>query len=248
MTYGSFSYFYDRLMQDAPYDKWVHFLHKKKAEHKINGNQVLDLACGTGELSIRFAKSDFDVTGIDISTDMLTVAQSKAADQGLSIPFYEQSMVELNGIGQFDIVTIFCDSLNYLKTEDDVLQTFKRIYDHLRPGGLLLFDVHSIYKIDHLFLNETFGLNDHDISYVWHSYAGEYEHSIEHELTFFVLDKQSGQYDRFDEFHEQRTFSVEKYVHLLQEARFDVKSIQGDFTEKDMNDTSERIFFTAQKR
>ena len=62
---------------------------------------------------------------------MLLIAQEKAANLGLSIPFYQQNMAELEGVGQFDCVTIFCDSLNYLQNEDDVVATFQRVYDHL---------------------------------------------------------------------------------------------------------------------
>lgn len=247
MTYSSFAYFYDRLMQDVPYDDWVQFLHKKKEQFQVQGNQLLDLACGTGELSIRFSKANFRVTGVDLSTDMLTVAQHKATNEGLSIPFFQQNMVELEGVGQFDLVTIFCDSLNYLQTEEEVQQTFHRVYNHLRPGGLLLFDVHSLYKMNEIFMDKTFGLNDEDISYVWHSYAGDDEQSVEHELTFFVLDNNTRQYNRFDEYHLQRTFPIETYIHMLKQANFTEIDVNGDFFKETIEETTERVFFTAKK-
>ncbi|MDP4107719.1 MAG: class I SAM-dependent methyltransferase, partial [Bacillota bacterium] len=114
MSYEQFAYLYDELMQDAPYDKWVNFVLNRLKEYHIKGNTMLDLACGTGELSVRFAKQGFKVTGVDLSTDMLAVAKAKAESQGVMIPLFEQDMAELEGLGSFDIIGIFCDSLNYL--------------------------------------------------------------------------------------------------------------------------------------
>ena len=90
------------------------------------GSHLLDLACGTGELSVRFAKQGFNVTGVDLSSDMLSVARAKAEDLGLRIPFFEQDMAELDGLGSFDMIGIFCDSLNYLQTEEKVVSTFSK--------------------------------------------------------------------------------------------------------------------------
>lgn len=248
MTYRSFAYIYDRLMEDVPYDAWVTFVREQADAYDVTCKRMLDIACGTGELSIRLARAGYEVTAIDQSVDMLTVAENKAFEQGVTIPFFKQDMRALEHLGDFDCVTIFCDSLNYLATEEEVLASFRGAYEQLRPGGLFLFDVHSLYKISDIFMNETFGLNDEDISYVWHSYAGENPNSIEHELTFFVLDEGSGQYTRFDELHEQRTFPITSYTDLLARAGFDLKEITADFTSERPSDTSERIFFTAQKR
>lgn len=247
MSYAAFAYFYDDLMKETPYDNWIRFLQKQRHTFEVKGNDVLDLACGTGELTLRLKQAGFAVTGVDLSNDMLTVAQNKALAHHLSIPFYKQNMVELSGVGQFDVITIFCDSLNYLQTEADVQQTFTRVYNHLRPGGLFLFDVHSTYKMESVFKDTTFGLNEEDISYVWHCYEGEYEYSIQHELTFFVLDNRTKQYNRYDEDHFQRTFPINTYIKWLKAAHFTVEQVTADFLDELVHETSERIFFTARR-
>ncbi|MDV2887951.1 class I SAM-dependent methyltransferase, partial [Alkalihalophilus pseudofirmus] len=89
------------------------------------------------------------------SADMLMVAQAKAKAEGLTIPFYQQNMAELEGLGEFDVVGIFCDSLNYLESEQQVIDTFSHVAEHLRRGGLFIFDVHSIYKVTHVFIEQT---------------------------------------------------------------------------------------------
>ena len=64
------------------------------------------------------------------------------------------------------MIGIFCDSLNYLQTEQDVIRTFERVQQHLKQGGLFLFDVHSLYKMNALFIDQTYAYNGEEISYI----------------------------------------------------------------------------------
>lgn len=248
VSYEQFSYIYDRLMNDAPYDKWVDYVHKEKSRFQVSGNRLLDLACGTGELSIRLIKDGFQVTGVDLSDSMLVMAASKAAEKGVQLPLFQQDMSKLEGLPAFDFITIFCDSLNYLRSEHQVNETFRRVHSHLENGGLFMFDIHSMFQIFHGFSNRTFTFNEKDISYIWHSYPGTARHSIEHELTFFVLDHKTGQYDRIDERHYQQTYPVEQYSAWLEEAGFDVLRVTAGFSDDPPVETSKRIFFTCRKQ
>jgi SAM-dependent methyltransferase len=248
MSYEHFAYLYDELMKDAPYEEWVRFLKERANTYEVNGQTLLDLGCGTGELSIRLAREGFKVTGVDLSGDMLAVAHAKAAEAGVSIPFFEQNMADLEGQGEFDIITIFCDSLNYLPSEEDVIQTFLNVFQHLKDQGIFLFDVHSLYKINEVFINQTFALNDDKIAYIWNSFPGETENSVEHELSFFVLDEQTEKYDRYDELHFQQTFPIHQYTSWLTEAGFELLEVCADFTNDTPQVESERIFFVARKK
>ncbi|WP_042458603.1 class I SAM-dependent DNA methyltransferase [Neobacillus dielmonensis] len=247
MSYEQFAYLYDELMKDAPYDEWVRFTNEKLNQYNVTGHRILDLACGTGELSIRFAKQGFQVTGVDLSNEMLAVAQAKADREGVKVPLYQQNMAELEGPGTFDVVGIYCDSLNYLESEEEVQDTFMRVFDHLEHGGLFIFDVHSLYKITNIFMDQTFAYNDEAISYIWNSFPGEAPYSVEHELSFFVLDQASGKYDRYDELHTQRTYPPEQYASWLSQAGFKLLEINADFEHTVPQSESERIFFIAQK-
>jgi SAM-dependent methyltransferase len=248
MSYEQFAYLYDELMKDAPYDQWVSFVKNMLAKYDIEATRLLDLACGTGELSVRFAKQNLDVTGIDLSADMLSVAQAKAEAAGVKIPFFQQNMANLEGQGQFDIIGIFCDSLNYLQTKEEVIATFSNVHQHLQDHGIFIFDVHSIYKMTEVFVNQTFALNEDDISYIWNSFPGDDPYSVEHELSFFVLDERTGKYDRIDELHFQRTYSIEQYAGWLDIAGFQLLEINADFEQLEPTEDSERIFFVAKKK
>lgn len=247
MTYGKFAYLYDKLMQDVPYEFWVKLVVSSTEKYGLQGKKLLDLACGTGELTIRLAEIGYDVTGADLSVDMLTVAQQKAEEKGYKMFFVEQDMTQLEGLDSFDIIGIFCDSLNYLDSETDVIQTFQSVSKHLKQDGLFIFDVHSIYKMNSLFNNQTYAYSGEDISYIWQCYEGDYENSVEHELTFFELDSKTGRYNRYDEMHYQRTFPIRLYEDWLEEAGFQVLEVKGDFTTQPPVKESERIFIIAKK-
>ena len=97
MTYEKFAYLYDELMKDVPYEEWVQFINKQARTYGIEGKKILDLACGTGELSIRLAEEGYEVTGVDLSAEMLAVAREKAERNGHSLFLVEQDMSELEG-------------------------------------------------------------------------------------------------------------------------------------------------------
>ncbi|MBU8905615.1 class I SAM-dependent DNA methyltransferase [Desertibacillus haloalkaliphilus] len=246
MSYQAFAYLYDQLMSEAPYDEWLRYTYKVDSAYGNSGKRVLDVGCGTGAVTTLLAKQGYDVTGVDLSEDMLTVAQEKVGEAGLSVPFYQQDMKNLEGIGPFDMIVAFCDSLNYLHTEEDVQQTFASFYDHLNDGGLLLFDVHSLFKVNERFIGATFADHDEHISYIWKSFQGDYPNSVEHELSFFVEDD-SGRYERFDELHVQRTYAESVYRHWLESTGFTVVKVTGDFNDEFVSSTTERLFFAAKK-
>ncbi|MBV7505892.1 class I SAM-dependent methyltransferase [Bacillus sp. sid0103] len=247
MSYQQFAYLYDELMKDAPYDEWVQFVKDRCVKYNVASTRLLDLACGTGELSVRLARDGFQVTGIDLSEDMLAVAQAKAEEAGVRIPFFQQNMADLEGQGEFDVIGIFCDSFNYLQTEEEVISTFSTVYQHLANDGILIFDVHSIFKVAHLFINQTYASSEEEVSFIWNSFAGDSPNSVEHELSFFVLDERTGTYERFDELHFQRTYPVQQYSNWLIDAGFDLLEVSADFANVEPHSQSERIFFTARK-
>ncbi|UQW98597.1 methyltransferase domain-containing protein [Rummeliibacillus sp. G93] len=243
-SYSQFAQVYDGLMTDVPYDEYVNWVtsHASPASYP----NLLDIGCGTGTMAAKFAALGYKVSGIDLSEDMLMVASQNFAEAGLDIPLYCMSMDELEGFNDLDVITIPIDSINYVLEEDAVRETLKRIYESLKSGGQLFFDVHSIYKMDELFMDSPFTYDDGEVSYLWMTEKGEEPHSVHHDLVFYSqLD--NGYYERFEEFHTQRTFDIEMYKNMLKEAGFQDIFITADFAEKEPVEFSERIFFRAVK-
>ncbi len=246
MAYEKLALIYDRLMAEAPYDEWVDFLEKYLEHNGRNAHKILDVACGTGAATIKLLQKGYDVTGIDLSQSMLAVAGQRAQEKGFSVALYEQDMRFLELDQTYDAITVFCDSLNYLPDLEAAKQTFTASAKHLKTGGILAFDVHSIKKIDEGFANQSFSYQDEEIAYIWDSFPGEKPHSAEHEITFFK-ELETGLYERFEEVHFQRTYPITDYFNALQEAGFGIVNVYHDFIFEEPDENAERIFFFAVK-
>lgn len=248
MSYEQLAYVYDHFMEEAPYAEWLAFVRQEMKQFGPVGNKLLDVACGTGEFGILAAKSGLDVTGIDLSEEMLAMAAEKADKAGIRLPLVQQDMSNLAGLPSFDVVTLICDSLNYLETPEAVQTTFAGCCRQLAKGGLFIFDVHSVHQINHEFIGRTFTWNSEDVAYIWESYAGEYPDSVEHDITFFVRDNKTGLFRRMDECHKQRTYPVDTFKLWIEEAGLTLLRVSADFSDQGPVSDSKRIFFTCQKR
>ncbi|WJY28525.1 class I SAM-dependent DNA methyltransferase [Sporosarcina trichiuri] len=244
MMYARFASVYDELMSDIPYGAYISLL--ETAVGPIGNKKILDVACGTGILSVLLAERGADVTGIDLSEEMLDIARRRLEDRRLSAVFLHQAMQDLDAGTGFDAAIIPIDSLNYLESEHDVSRTFQGIHKALKPGGTLLFDVHSTFKTDILFPEGPFTYDSPGISYIWETEPGAEMHSVHSELAFFVKGD-DGRYDRFDEVHYQRTFPIMTYAELLEKAGFSIERIFADWEEEAPEEESERVFFQVRK-
>lgn len=243
-NYEKFASVYDAIMDDSLYDLWTDFslrhLPKKKDA------KLLELACGTGIQSIRFKQAGFDVTGLDLSQDMLDIAAKRTKSANLTIPFVQGNMLDLSSVGTFDYVTCYSDSICYMQDEVEVGDVFKQVYDHLNEGGVFIFDVHSTYQIDEVFPGYSHHENVEDFAMVWDSFEDEAPHSIVHELTFFIQDE-DGRFTRYDEVHEERTYEILTYDILLEQVGFKDFKVYADFEDKEPGDDSKRWFFVCEK-
>ena len=241
--YEKFASVYDAIMDDSLYDKWTAF----SLRHFPKGKKtLLELACGTGIQSVRFAQEGLEVTGLDLSRDMLKIARKRAQAAGFNLPFIQANMLDLSAAGQYDLVTCYSDSLCYMQDEVEVGDVFKQVYDHLNEGGRFIFDVHSTYQIDELFPGYSHHENAEDFAMVWDTYADEAPHSVVHELTFFIQDE-DGRFSRFDEVHEERTYDILTYDILLEQAGFKSFKVYADFEDEEPGETSQRWFFVCEK-
>lgn len=243
-SYERFAHVYDELMTDIPYDEYVEWVMQlaPSETHK----KLLDIGCGTGVLAAMFAQAGYDVAGIDLSEDMLAVAQERFSAMGLTIPLYAMSMDELDGFSDMDVAVIPIDSINYVREPEAVKQTLARIYDALREGGQLLFDVHSTFKTDDIFLDGPFTYDDGDITYVWHTEPTDEPHAVASNITFFVRTEDD-LFERFDEEHYQRTYDAAQYVAWLTELGYKDITVTADWSNEAPSDDSERIFIRAVK-
>ncbi|WP_042146035.1 class I SAM-dependent methyltransferase [Paucisalibacillus sp. EB02] len=247
MSYQLMARLYDEFMMEAPYGKWVEFTEYVINKYNLNAPKMIDLGCGTGEITVQLAKK-YPITGVDYSSDMLTIASQKAAETNLTINWIHQDLRELEGLSEFDLAISFCDVMNYITTESELNKVFSNIANLLNEDGIFIFDVHSMKHIEEELIENTFADVTEDNAYIWFCYPGEHKGEMFHELTFFASDRDN--YSRFDETHHQRTFSVNVYQNLLKNCGLEILNIYADFSiENDFSEESaDRIFIIAQKR
>lgn len=244
MSYNIFAQVYDDLMDEELYDLWIKFTKQHLSlEHK----SVLDLACGAGHLAIKMKQEGYNVTGLDLSPEMIDIAKERAEEAEVTVPFVVGDMLDLSVVDQFDAVTCYCDSICYLPDTEAVQKTFEEVYQHLTEDGVFLFDVHSIYQIDEVFPGYTFNDQTEEISFLWKSYVGEFPYSIEHDLTFFVYQEEIDLYERFDETHKERTYPIEQYLAMLKKAGFTSVEVSADYGKEEIKKDSTRWFFVCRK-
>ena len=150
------------------------------------GGSVADCACGTGEITLRLQKRGYTMTGVDRSTDMLAAAQRKARSAGIKIPFVAQDMRALCVHKPVDAVVCACDGVNYLLDGGDVHAFFTAARAALKPGGALLFDISSDYKLEAVLGMNTFGEDAGECVYLWKNAFDPKTRLLEMNLAFFV--------------------------------------------------------------
>lgn len=245
--YKNFALLYDELMEDAPYEEWVRFTEEIIGDRDIQ--KLVDLGCGTGELTLRFHAPNRELIGVDLSANMLAIAEQKSAQQQANVVWVKQDIRSLEGFDKVDLFISYCDVLNYVVCRSDLLTVFKHVYEGLNTDGLFIFDVHSMHHVTNNLMDESFSYKDESIAYIWDCFSGEEAGEMYHEMTFFYKDKEQDIYHRIDESHHQRTYDVASYTQLLQEAKFQQINVYGDFSTKNefCEEKSERIFIVAKK-
>ena len=126
-SYTSFAQVYDMFMDNVDYSAWSKYLIQLLKEYQVEDGLVLDLGCGTGNMTELLAKEGYDMIGVDNSEDMLEIASEKRAESGLNILYLLQDMREFELYGTVKAVVSICDSINYILEEDDVASSQMRI-------------------------------------------------------------------------------------------------------------------------
>ncbi len=244
--YEQFAGLYDRLMDDFDYPAWAEYYLTLLARHGVKPKTIAECGCGTGSMSVEFARRRVKLIASDLSEDMLHAAQEKARRNGVMIPFVCQDMRELQIHRPVEAVLCCCDGVNYLTSKEDVCAFFKAAWQALRPGGALAFDISSRHKLRSVMGNSFFGEERDEVAYLWQNqYDGEHD-LILMDLTFFAR-RPDGLYERFTEQHEQRAHTAEELLEWLHDCGFEQAAVYGDKNFDPPEADSLRIHFLAKK-
>ena len=244
MAYREFAKIYDELInEDINYDEMVDCILRICNENNIEFNDYLDIACGTGNVTVRIAKHFKNIYGVDLSEDMLREAFDKLKSERIKGKIICQDMTELSLNRKFDLITSVLDSTNYVTDIEGLKNYFKGVYEHLKDDGLFIFDVNSYYKLSEILGNNIYTYSEEDVFYTWENVFEDDLLSMF--LTFFV--KKGELYERFEEEHLERAYKESQLESILEELDFKLINKFDGYSNDNVQANSERIVYVVKK-
>ena len=245
MAYGEFAKIYDELInEDINYDEMVERILEICNLYNVELNDYLDIACGTGNVTIRIAKYFKNIYGVDLSEDMLREAFDKFKEARIKGKIICQDMTELSLNKEFDLITSVLDSTNYITDLNDLQNYFNGVYTHLKSNGLFIFDVNSYYKLSEILGNNIYTYSEEEVFYTWENVFEDSLLSMF--LTFFV--KKGDLYERFEEEHLERAYTEKELEKELKKANLEVIAKFDGYTENYVQANTERIVYVIRKK
>ena len=254
-AYTGFAEVYDLFMDDVPYEMWSRYLVGLLQEYQVSGGLVLELGCGTGNMTRLLAQAGYDMIGVDCSEEMLQLARESAwREQSMQpdapdILYLLQDMREFELYGTVGAVVSVCDSINYILEEADLLKVFQLVNNYLDPGGVFIFDMNTLYKYREVLGESTICENREQGSFIWENFYDRQQQINQYDLTLFIREPDgSGLYRKYEETHFQRGYALEQIQELLQQAGMEFAAAYDAFTRKPVRKDSERMYIIAREK
>lgn len=245
MSYADFALFYDRLTQNIDYEALAEMYAGLLCRYGARSGELLDLACGTGSLSLPLAKRGYTVTAADISQEMLTAAAAKSAE----IRWLCCDMTSLPFNGQFDAVICALDSLNHLPNLNAIQQCFKVVHRSLRAGGVFAADLNTPYKHREVLGNNAYTFDYEGLYCGWQNELDENDPlcRVDMFLDFFA-ENEDGSYTRCSDSLSEIAPCPEQIAEMLEKSGFDDIAVSEYITGEKLSDTSEKFIVIARKK
>lgn len=239
--YGDFAEAYDALTFNVPYDE-ISCYYEKILRGMTDGVRLLDMGCGTGNLTVRLAEAGFDVIGQDASTEMLTIAAAKSD----RVQWICQDMSETELGEEVDIIISTLDSVNHLESAAEMLRCFHAAADNLRDSGVFVFDVNTVFKHREILGNNTFVYDVDGVYCVWQNEFDPSNSSVGIELDLFFEENDEA-YIRGGESFREIALPLDELRRLLEQAGFAVEKVYDYLTFDEPRDLSEKLLIAARK-
>jgi ubiquinone/menaquinone biosynthesis C-methylase UbiE len=211
------------------YDRWQKSYGKDFSElvlprllsairrHRISGDTLVDIACGTGSLALSMARRGWKVSGVDASQGMIDAASKKFHDARLPAELIVSDMRYFVLPHQVALATSFFDGLNHLLEPGELLEAFRAVYRSLAKGGWFIFDMNNEQCFSTLWTKaERVDLPEFTLVL-----DGSYDRGKKLGTCVARLDMKDGEGERTETVTE-RCYPGETVKELLSEAGFEV--------------------------
>ena len=256
--YGALARFYDQLNAEIDYSAWADFMEECFSRFLPQKPElILDLACGTGSMTVQLAKRGYDMIGVDGSAEMLSEAFSRTAEIG-GVLFLQQDMRNFELYGTVGAVTCCLDSLNYLLGDGELSKCFSLVHNYLDPDGLFLFDMNTPYKFENIYGSNHYILEGElppfeegdaptAIYCGWQNQFNPKTKICDFDLTLFD-EGEDGSYYRSDEHQQERCYSLEEIKSALENNHLELLGVFADWQFSAPAADTERWYFVARAK
>lgn len=245
-SYSVFAGFYDALTNNVAYHDRAKYLYDLFCHFGIANGLLLDLACGTGSLSVEMSRLGFEVIGVDNSPEMLSVATEKAMTQKQDILFLCQNMQQLDLYGTIDAAMCTLDSLNHLAGPEEVQTVLQRVSLFMNPNGIFIFDVNTPFKHKEILGDHTFVYDLDEVYCVWQNEYFSQTKSVSISLDFFIPEG-SNHYIRESESFSERAYTSKEWEKWISDAGFELLCEYEEMSKNLPKEDTQRIIYVVRK-
>jgi len=239
-AYSRLAGLYDEIVVDPCHARWASFLHELWSADPDGVGSVLDLCCGTGLLAGELIARGYRVVGVDASGEMLAVARERL---GPGIVLHRTALPGLAVEGVFDAAVCTFDGLNYL-TPGDLRLTLVTVAGRLRPGGWLVFDLHTDAMMDFTLANAVVAGESAGNTFVITSVVDPDARTCDTRIE--LTRARDG--DAFSEQHRQYFHADGDVRTALGDAGFTVAAVSEEYTHRPADESTLRATWTARRR
>ena len=243
-AYHALALSYDRLTNDVDYEATVAFYRQILQREGLTPRTVVDLACGTGSVALLLAQAGMQVTAVDMSEEMLSVAMQKAVALEHPPQFVCQKLQELRLPKGVDLAVCALDSLDYITDPADCQEAIRRVYRALNPGGCFIFDVNTPEKLRAMD-GQVFLDDDDDVYCVWRGEFDEKTNICSYGMDLF--QRRGSAWHRSFEEHREYAYSAEQLTGYLRQAGFTHIGVYADRRFEAPAAGEQRIYIKARK-
>ncbi len=246
-SYNVFSLFYDYFTKDVKYHDRAEYVLKLFEKFDRKPTLLLDLACGTGNFSVEFAKNGIDVIGVDISEDMLNIAQEKNTDLDKPVMYICQPAEELELYGTVDGAVCMLDSLNHITDYKRFKRAIANVALFLEPERLFIFDLNTPYKHKNVLSNNGFRMKHRNIKCFWSNTYNEAENTVTVHLDF---TERTGLFKNevYSEEFKERAYTEAEIIEAVTECGLELLAVYGENTFSEPKENSERNIYIARRK
>ena len=240
---------YDRLNDTVDYSAWADFIEESFRRYSDNlPRTVLELGCGTGSMTLELARRGYDVIAIDLSEEMLAVADSRAREERLTnIRFIQSDMCSFELGGSVDAVVCCLDGINHLTRRDDLLSCFSTVSHYLAQGGVFVFDLNTPHKFKTTYADRDYIFEDDGIMCCWRNRLSKKGDRVYFYLTVYREDER-GLWHREDGIESERAYGRRAIENALRDCGVELLSISAGYGFEEIKAETDRWYITARKK